>query len=164
MELIMPQLGLFFWTVVVFLSVFFILRKFAWKSILQAIDERNAGIEKNLKAAAEAEKRLAELNASNEKLLAETRAEQTRMLAEATREKNEIVERARAEANEQKARIIAEANRQVDLAKTAALAEIKNLAANLSLELAEKVLRNQLKDRNEQQTLVTNLLKDVKLN
>lgn len=160
----MPQLGLFFWTVVVFLSVFFILRKFAWKNILQAIDERNAGIEKNLKAAAEAEKRLTELNASNEKLLAETRAEQSRLLAEATREKNEIVERARAEANEQKARIIAEANRQVELAKTAALAEIKTLAANLSLELAEKVLRNQLKDRNEQQALVTELLKDVKLN
>jgi F-type H+-transporting ATPase subunit b len=164
MDLIKPELGLFFWTLVIFLALFFVLRTFAWKAILNGIESRNLHIAESLQKAAEAEARLQELTAKNEDLLQQARIEQDKILREANRQKNEIVEAARAEAGVQKDKILADARQQIQQEKNAAVEELKTFSANLALELAEKVLRKQLDSPSEQKQYVNTLLSGIRLN
>jgi F-type H+-transporting ATPase subunit b len=164
MQIVTPELGLIFWQLVIFLIVLFLLAKFAWKPILSSLKEREDSIETALRMADQAKLEMQMLKASNEKLLAEARQERDRMLQEATHMANQLIEQAKTKATEEGGRMIVQAREAIQNEKNAALAEVKNTAAQLSIDIAERILRRELTDVNSQQQLVDSYLKDVKLN
>lgn len=164
MELILPKLGLFFWTLVVFLSVFLILRKFAWKAILNAIHEREKSIEEALKAADKAREEMKNLTAENDRLLARARDEREAMLKEARGMREQIVATAKEEAARQAADMVEKARQQIQAEKMAAITELKNQVAVMSIQVAEKVLRDKLNDREAQSKVLQSALADLRLN
>ncbi|PTX22607.1 ATP synthase F0 subcomplex B subunit [Pontibacter mucosus] len=164
MELVTPGIGLIFWQTVVFLLVLFLLGKFAWKPIMNALQERESSIENALSAAEKAKLEMQALKADNEKLLAEARLERDKILKEATDAANSIVETAKQKANEEGARMIEQARESIENEKRAAITEVKNMAASLSLQIAEQILRKELSDKNAQQALAQEYIREVTLN
>ena len=164
MDLITPQLGLLFWQTVLFLLLLFILTKFAWKPIMSGLREREDSIESALRMADQAKIEMQQLKAGNEKLLADARQERDRMMQEATVMVNQFRETEKAKAVEEANRITQQAREAIQAEKNAALAEVKNTAAKLSLDIAERILRRELADPAAQTQLVDSYLKDVKLN
>lgn len=164
MQIVTPELGLIFWQLVIFLVVLFLLAKFAWKPILSSLKEREDSIETALRMADQAKLEMQLLKASNEKLLAEARQERDRMLQEATQMATQLIEQAKTKATEEGGRMIVQAREAIQNEKNAALAEVKNTAAQLSIDIAERILRRELTDTAAQQQLVDSYLKDVKLN
>ncbi|MCS7084936.1 MAG: F0F1 ATP synthase subunit B [Bacteroidia bacterium] len=164
MEIILPKFGLFFWTLVVFLTVFFLLKKFAWGPILKALHEREHNIESKLKAAAEAEARMKALTAENEKILQQAQNERAKILKEAAELKAQIVADARKEAQAEAAKELANARRAIESEKAAALAHIKQTAVQLSIEVAEKILRAELSDKSKHEQFARRLIEDIRLN
>lgn len=164
MDLVTPGIGLIFWQLITFLVVLFLLSKFAWKPIMAGLRERETSIENALSMAEKAKLEMQTLKAGNEKLLAEARAERDRILKEAADASNQMIEAAKAKANEEGDRMIATAREAVLNEKRAALAEIKNLAGNLSVEIAEQLLKRELQDASAQQQLVSDYMKEVTLN
>ncbi|MFM7016689.1 MAG: F0F1 ATP synthase subunit B [Bacteroidota bacterium] len=164
MELVKPEFGLVFWMTVSFLIVVFILRKFAWGPILSSLKERETSIEDALNAAKKAKDEVANMKAENEQLLKQARNERDMMLKEARDTKDAIVNEARAKAQTEADRMIATARETIQNEKMAAITELKNQVATLSIEIAEKVIRQQLANDDKQKALVNDLLKDVKLN
>lgn len=163
-SLVTPGIGLIFWTTVVFLLLVGILGKFAWKPILNAIKTREEGIEKALGAAESALRDMRELKSNNEKMLAEARNERDALMKEAREVKEGIIAEAKSKAQKDADRILATAREQIVNEKNAAVAELKNQVASLSIEIAEKILRSDLSTDEKQKALVTNLMKDVNLN
>jgi F-type H+-transporting ATPase subunit b len=164
MELVKPEFGLVFWMTVSFLIVVFILRKFAWGPILSSLKERETSIEDALNAAKKAKDEVANMKAENEQLLKQARNERDMMLKEARDTKDAIVNEARAKAQTEADRMITIARETIQNEKMAAITELKNQVATLSIEIAEKVIRQQLASDEKQKALVNDLLKDVKLN
>ena len=164
MDLVTPGFGLIFWQLITFLIVLFLLSKFAWKPIMAGLRERETSIENALSMAEKAKLEMQTLKAGNEKLLAEARAERDRILKEASDASNQMIEAAKTKASEEGDRMIAQAREAVQNEKRAALAEIKNLAGNLSVEIAEQLLKRELKDASAQQQLVSDYMKEVTLN
>lgn len=164
MEVIMPKLGLFVWALVIFLIVFFLLKKFAWKPILDALKAREESIENSLQEAQKARDEMSNLKAENEKILREARAEREIILKEARDMKDAIVNEARTEAKEEADRMISNAREEIMSEKMRAITEIKNQVGMLSLEVAEKLLRRELQNKDEQQKVVDQLVEDLKLN
>ena len=164
MDLITPQLGLLFWQTVLFLLLLLILTKFAWKPIMASLREREDSIESALRMADQAKIEMQQLKAGNEKLMAEARHERDRTLAEAQQMANQLIETAKTRATEEGGRMITQAREAIQTEKNAALAEVRNTAAQLSLDIAERILRRELTDAPAQQKLVEDYLKDVKLN
>jgi len=164
MDLITPQLGLLFWQTVLFLLLLFLLTKFAWKPIMAALNEREDSIESALRMADQAKIEMQALKAGNEKLLTDARLERDKMLQEGQQMANQLVETAKTRATEEGARMIVQAREAIQTEKNAALAEVKNTAAKLSLDIAERILRRELTDAPAQNKLVEDYLKDVKLN
>ena len=164
MELVKPEFGLVFWMTVSFLIVVFILRKFAWGPILSSLKERETSIEDALNAAKKAKDEVANMKAENEQLLKQARNERDMMLKEARDTKDAIVNEARAKAQSEADRMISAARESIQNEKMAAITELKNQVATLSIEIAEKVIRQQLASDDKQKALVNDLLKDVKLN
>ena len=164
MQLVTPGIGLIFWQLVTFLIVLYLLAKFAWKPIMKALHEREASIEDALSAAERAKLEIQSLKADNEKLLAEARLERDRILKEASEAGNALVESARNKANEEGARMIAQAREAIENEKRAALTEVKNMAATLSLEIAERILRKELSNPDAQQALAADYIREVTLN
>ena len=162
--LVSPDPGLFIWSTVAFLILFFLLSKFAWKPIVKALDERERSIEDALSKAEMAKAEMAKLISENEDLLKEARLERDSILKEAKEIKDQIINEAKDQAKIEGARLIEKANDEITNQKLAAMAEIKNQVSSLSLAIAEKVLRKQLEDQDKQQALVNDLLKEVKLN
>ena len=162
--LVTPELGLIFWQLVIFLIVLFLLAKFAWKPILSSLKEREDSIEGALRMADQAKLEMQELRAGNEKLLADARLERDRIIKEATTLANQLIEQAKNKANEEGGRMIVQAREAIQNEKNAALAEVKNTAAQLSIDIAERILRRELTDTDSQKELVNSYLKDVKLN
>ena len=163
MELVTPGIGLIFWQAVTFLIVLFLLTKFAWKPIMKALHEREASIENALSAAEQAKLEMQGLKAENEKLLAQARMERDKILRDATEAGNNLVERAKEKANEEGARMIAMAREAIENEKRAAIAEVKNQAAALSIEIAERILRRELSDPQAQQALAQDYVREVTL-
>jgi len=163
MELVTPGIGLIFWQAVTFLIVLFLLTKFAWKPIMKALHEREASIENALSAAEKAKLEMQGLKAENEKLLAQARMERDKILRDATEAGNNLVERAKEKANEEGARMIAMAREAIENEKRAAIAEVKNQAAALSIEIAERILRRELSDPQAQQALAQDYVREVTL-
>ena len=163
MDLITPGLGLVFWTVITFLFLLIILKKFAWKPILGAVSEREEGIKKALASAENARKEMENLNADNERILKEARAEREDMLKEARDIKNKMIDEAKSEAQMQANKMIAQAQAAIESEKKAAIAELKNQVANLSIEIAEKIVREELSNKDKQVKLVESMLGEAKL-
>jgi F-type H+-transporting ATPase subunit b len=164
MQIVTPEFGLIFWQLVIFLLVLFLLAKFAWKPILTSLKEREDSIDSALRMADEAKLEMQALKAGNEKLLAEARLERDRMMQEAQAMANQLVETAKNRATEEGSRMITQAREAIQTEKNAALAEVKNTAAQLSLDIAERILRRELADPTAQTQLVDSYLKEVKLN
>ncbi|MFZ2284219.1 MAG: F0F1 ATP synthase subunit B [Lutibacter sp.] len=157
------SLGLFFWQLILFVALVLLLKKFAWKPILNAVNDREEGILKALESAENARKEMQNLTADNERILKEARIERDAMLKEAREMKDSIISEAKGEAHAQATKVIEQAKSTIESEKHAAIAEIKNQVAELSLEIAEKVMRSELSDKNKQIKLVEDMLKEVKL-
>jgi len=162
--LLEPGIGLIFWTGLTFLMLVFILGKFAWKPILNAIKSREEGIEKSLAAAESALKDMRELKSNNEKLLADARNERDALMKEARDQKEAIISEAKTKAQKDADRILTQAREQLVSEKNAAITELKGQVATLSIEIAEKILKSELSTDEKQKALVNNLMKDVNLN
>jgi F-type H+-transporting ATPase subunit b len=164
MELVTPGLGLLFWQVVTFVVLLFVLTKFAWKPIISALKEREESIENALSAAQKAKDEMAKLTADNEKLLAEARAERDKIIREATTAANTMVNEAKERANVEADRMISQAKETINNEKKAAITEIQNQVASLSLQVAEKILRKELSADAAQNELLGKMIKEVNLN
>lgn len=164
MDLFSPSIGLIVWSSVVFLTLLFILAKFAWKPVMAAIKEREQFIDDALNKAELAKQEMARLTAQNEDLMKQARSERDEILKEAKMLKDNIVNEAKTQAQTEGAKLIEKARIEIENQKKAALAELKGQVSTLSLDIAERVLRSQLDDKAKQQDLVASLLKDVELN
>ena len=161
MSLITPDFGLFFWMTVVFLVVLFILWKYGFPVIVKMVDERKAFIDESLKKAHEANERLANIQKEGESFLQESREKQSQILLEAAQTRDAIVEKAQDKARSEGARLLDEAKAAIEQEKKAAIADIRQQVATLSVEIAEKVLRANLKDNQSQMDLIDRMLDDV---
>ena len=158
------EFGLFFWQVLIFVGLILLLKKFAWKPILDAVNDREEGIKNALLAAENAKKDMQNLKADNEKLLAEARAERDLMIKEAREIKEKMIADAKSEAQVQGEKMIDQAKASIESEKNAAMAELKNQVSSLSLEIAEKLLQDELSNKESQTKLVEKMLGDAKLN
>jgi len=163
MNLVTPEIGLVFWTTLCFAILLFILGKFAWKPILEAVKERENSIETALQRAEAAKDEMARLTNENEALLKQARVERDLILQEARKLKDQIISEAKESANTEGHRMIEMARIEINNQKAIAMADVKNQVASLSLEIAEKILNKQFEDQKKQDELVAQLLKEVKL-
>lgn len=161
MELINPDIGLIIWTTFVFIILLFLLTKFAWKPVMKALHDREKSIKDSLDAAAKAREEMEQLKAENDKILQEARAERDSLIADAQKSAKEIVEEAKNNASTEGERMIQKAKTSIEGEKKAALEEMKNLASDLSVEIAERLLRRELKDKNAQEELINEYLKEA---
>lgn len=162
MDLITPEFGLFFWQTIVFLVLIFIMAKFAWNPILGAVRNREESINNALASAEEARKEMQNLKADNEKLMQEARAERDAILKEARELKEKVIADASEEAQQKADKIVSQARENIEREKKAAMAELRNQVANLSIEIAEKVVRKELSNKEKQHQMIDEMLGDVK--
>ena len=156
-----PDLGLLFWMLLAFLVVFFVLAKFGFPAIINMVDERNKYIDESLLKAREAQERLANIQKEGESILQEARAKQAQILKEAADTRDAIVEKAQEKAHQESARIVSDAKAEIEQQKKAAIADIRKQVATLSVEIAEKVLKQNLQSDQAQMDLIDRMLDDV---
>jgi F-type H+-transporting ATPase subunit b len=164
MELLKAPLGLIFWMTLSFLVVLFLLKKFAWPVILNALKEREESIANALNSAQKAKEEMAALKADNEKLIMQARAERDQLLKEARDTRDSIVAEAKNKAQAEANKIMAQARETINNDKNTAISELKNQVASMSIEIAEKILRQELSNDDKQKTLMGSLIKDITLN
>jgi F-type H+-transporting ATPase subunit b len=163
-SVIKPDFGLLFWTTITFLILWGLLGKLAWKPIQSALKERESSIDDALKQAEKAREEMAALNAQNEALLASAREERSRILQEAKVMSDSIVRGAKDKAKAEADKIVVNARQEIDNQKKAALIEVKNTAGKLALEIAEKVIRQQLVGDPAQEAFTAKLVSEIELN
>ncbi|MFK7755506.1 MAG: F0F1 ATP synthase subunit B [Flavobacteriales bacterium] len=156
--------GLFLWQLILFVALLLLLKKYAWKPILDTVDEREKSIESALKGAEEAEKRMQALQADNEAAKREAMVERDAIMKEARDTRDDIISDAKNAASAEGAKIIAAAREEIEIQKKAAIADIKTQVASLSLDIAEKVVKQKLSGDASQKELVDTLLNETKLN
>lgn len=164
MDLLLPHLGLIVWTALAFLIVLFILKKFAWKPILNGLNERESTIANAIASAEKVKQEMAQLKSENEALLAKAREERSAMLKEAKDIKDKMIQDAKDEAKSQAAKILADANASIHHQKMAALTDIKNQVGKMVVEVSEKILRKELSDKAKQESYIKELAEEIKLN
>ncbi len=164
MDLVTPEIGLIFWTTLSFLFLVFILGKFAWKPILNALNEREEGIKNALSEADKARHEMADLQSSNEQILKEARAERDALLKDAREIKNNMISEAKEEATAQANKIVAQAKETIENEKQAAVTHLKNQVAELSIGIAQKVIKEELSNKDKQIDLIEKMLDDATLN
>lgn len=164
MGLILPDTGLVIWMSITFLIVLFILKKFAWKPILRGIHDRESSIENALKAAENAKAEVANLKAENERILADARAERDNMIREARELRESMISEAKNKAKAEGEKMLTAARESIQNEKMAAITDLKNQVAQLSIDIAEKIIARELSSENKQKELIGDLLKEVKLN
>jgi F-type H+-transporting ATPase subunit b len=164
MDLVTPGIGLIFWTTFIFFLLLILLRVFAWKPILNAIRNREASIKSALDSAEKAKEEMKKLLAKNEEILQKARLEKDSLLKEAREIKEKIINEAKEKAQQEAAKLLETARMNIRNEKTAAIAEIKSQVAILSVDIAEKILREKLNNNKEQSALISRLLDDVKIN
>jgi F-type H+-transporting ATPase subunit b len=164
MDLLIPSTGLLFWMTITFLVVFFLLWKFGFPVITGMVKERQAFIDESLKKAHEANERLANIQKEGESILQEAREKQAQILKEAAETRDAIVEQAQTKARSEGARLLDEAKAAIEQEKKAAIADIRQQVATLSVQIAEKVLKKNLKDDKAQMDLIDRMLDDVSAN
>ena len=163
-SILTPDLGLLFWMLLAFLVVFWVLAKYGFPAIVNMVDERNRFIDESLRKAHEAQERLANIEKEGESILQEARAKQAQILKEAAETRDAIVEQAQEKARAEGARLMDEAKTAIEQEKKAAIADIRKQVADLSVDIAEKVLRQNLKDDKSQMDLIDRMLDDVSAN
>ncbi|HDR51481.1 MAG TPA: ATP synthase F0 subunit B [Mariniphaga anaerophila] len=164
MELVTPNVGTIFWMIIVFGIVAFVLKKFAWRPILNALYEREESIDTALKAAEEARYEVEKLKTGNDKLIAEARREKDLILREAMNLKDGIVAEAKEKASFETQKSIENARRQIENEKAKAINEMKKQMTEISFLIAEKIIRKEMTDPKQQQKLVSELIDEIKLN
>ena len=164
MQLLTPALGLLLWTLLAFLIVFFLLKKFAWPAIIGGLAKREKTIADSLATAEKIKLEMAQMKNDNETILAQAREERSSMLKEAKETKDKMINEAKDEAKVQAAKIIADAQASIHNQKMAALTEIKNQVGSLVIEVSEKVLRKELSNKTQQEDYIKTLASEVKLN
>lgn len=164
MELVTPALGLMFWMFVTFAIIFLLLKKFAWKPILKMIKEREDSIDSAIQSAEKARQEMKELQAGNERILAEARAASDALLKDARDAKDSIIAEAKTKAKSEADRLVAQARETINNEKLAAITELKNQVATLSIDIAEKILKEQFSSDEKQKAHINNLMKEVTLN
>lgn len=163
MELLTPSLGLIFWTLLAFLIVFFLLRKFAWGPILNSLNQREKTIADSLESAQRVKAEMAQLKNENEELMAKAREERAQMLKEARETKDKIINEAKEQAKIEANKIIIDAQQAINAQKMAALTDVKNQVGRLVVEVTEKVLRKELSSKEAQETHIKSLVNEVNL-
>jgi|TARA_B110000483_G_scaffold29793_1_gene36131 F-type H+-transporting ATPase subunit b len=158
------SVGLFFWQTILFLVLVFILKKYAWKPILDSVSEREDTIRESLESAEKAKKELTELQSKNESLIIEAKIERDALLKEAREIKDKIVNDAKGEAKEEADKIVKAAYAAIEAQKSGAIAEMKSEMASLSISIAEKIIRKELSSDEQQKSLANELVADLKLN
>jgi len=164
MELVTPGIGLVFWTTLAFLLLLFVLSKYAWRPILNAVKERELNIEVALQQAEKARAEMAKLTSDNEKLLAAAKEERVQILKEAKLISEKIVEEAREKAKGEANKYLTEAKAEINTSKMAAITEVKNQVGLLAIELTEKILKRELAGKDLQEKYAAELINDIKLN
>ncbi|WP_296147171.1 F0F1 ATP synthase subunit B [uncultured Flavobacterium sp.] len=163
MQLTSPE-SLIFWTTIIFVVFFILLAKFAWKPILGAVKSREESINNALASAEAARREMQNLTADNERILQEARMERDALLKEAREMKDKMIADSKHEAQVQGERMIEQAKAAIEAEKNSAMAELKSQVSSLSLEIAEKLLKEELSNKEAQAKLVERMLGDVKLN
>lgn len=164
MELLLPKLGLLAWTLLAFLIVFFILKKFAWPAIIKGLKDRENSIADSLATAQRVKEEMAQMKSENEALLAKAREERAQLLKEARETKDRIISEAKEQAKAEAGKIVTEAQAAINAQKMAALTEVKNQVGKLVIEVSEKVLRKELANKDAQEAHIKALVDEVKLN
>ncbi len=164
MSLLTPGFGLLVWTLLAFLIVFFLLKKFAWPAIIKGLQEREQGIAEALETAEKVKAEMAQMKNENEVLLAKAREERSLLLKEAREIRDKIVSEAKDMAKAEANKIMIEAQEAINQQKMAAITDVKNQVGNLVLEVSEKVLRRELNNKAEQEAYINALASEVKLN
>lgn len=164
MELLLPGLGLLFWTLIAFGIVFFILKAFAWKPILASLKERETGIADAIASADKVKAEMAAMKNENEAMMAKAREERAVMIKEAKETSDKMVSEAKEKAKAEYDRIVADAQAAITQQKNAALTEVKNQVGTLVIEVAEKVLQRELSNKTEQEKFISQLSEVAKLN
>jgi len=164
MELITPSIGLIFWMTISFSIVLWILAKFAWKPIMKSLHDREDSIETALQSAEKAKEEMKQLQFSNEQLLKDAKEERDGLMRDAKKIKDKLIEDAKGTAKEEAARIIESAKESIQNEKMAAITDLKNQLAILSIEIAEKILKEELSKTEKQKQLINNLLDEVHFN
>lgn len=163
MELVMPGVGVLFWTCIIFLVLFFILKKWAFPVINRMLEKREEGIRSALDQAEDARRELARMKAENENLMESAKKERARLLEEAHDIRRQLELEGKRNAKAEYERIVESARRDIEQEKQAVMEEIKIQVANVSVDMAEKILQRELSDRQRQQELIEKELKDIKL-
>jgi len=155
------SIGLFFWQTLLFVALLLLLKKFAWKPILDAVNERETSIKDSLSAAEKARDDMEAVQADNKRILKEARAERDALLTEAKTASVQIVNQAKEDAKAAADKITAQAQETIQNEKIAAINELKGQVASLSIDIAEKVIQTELKDKATQEQLVSQLVKEI---
>ncbi len=161
MDLLIPDSGLLFWMTLVFIIVFLILWKFGFPSIISMVTERKAFIDESLKKAHEANEKLANIQKEGESILQEAREKQAAILREAAETRDAIIEKAQDKAREEGARLLSDAKAQIETEKQNAIRDIRTQVAELSVSVAEKILREKLSGEKAQMDMINRLLDEV---
>ena len=164
MELLSPHLGLILWTLLAFLIVLFILGKYAWKPILNSLNEREKNISDSILSAENMRKEMEKMHSENEALLAKAREERSQMMREAKEMKDKIIQDAKEQARNETNKIVADAQSVINQQKMAAIVDLKNQVGNLVLEVSEKVLCRELSNKEEQEKYIQQLAQNIELN
>lgn len=164
MELLLPGLGLLFWTLIAFLVVFFLLKAFAWKPILASLKERETGIADAIASADKVKSEMAALKNENEALMTKAREERAVMIKEAKETADKMIADAKDKAKSEYDRIVSDAQTAILQQKNAALTDVKNQVSSLVIEVAEKVLSRELSNKADQENYIKQLTEGAKLN
>src|SRR6188474_2448179 len=163
MQLLTPDLGLLIWTLLAFLIVFFILKKFAWPAIIKGLSDREENIAKAIASAEKVKLEMAQIKNENEAFLVKAREERESLLKEAKIIKDKMISEAKEDAKTQAAKIVAEAQVTINNQKMAAITDLKNQVGKLVIEVSEKVLRRELSNKQAQEDLIKDMVNEVKL-
>jgi len=164
MNLITPDFGLFFWMTISFLILVFILKRFAWKPILNMLQKREKSIDEAIRAAEIARQDMEKLKFNNEQLMRQAKTERDEILKEARNIRESIIDEAKIKANEEANRIIQSAKESIHYEKMAAMTELKNQLATLSIEIAEQILKEELKNSEKHNKMIKQMLENVTFN
>ena len=164
MDLITPDIGLAFWTLLVFMLLLFILTKFVWKPVLGAVNAREKNISESLELAVKTKAEMAALHAQNENLLKEARAQRDEIVRDAKETAGKMVEDAKTVSKVEAEKIIVSARQAIEAEKASAIAEIRSQVADLSVQIAEKIIRKELSSEDKQKSLASDLAQEINLN
>jgi F-type H+-transporting ATPase subunit b len=161
---LIPHVGTIIWTTIIFLIVYFVLSKFAWKPLLKALEERETNIDEALKSADEAKRKLTHLEKEQQQIVHAAKQEKESLIKEGILQRDKILAEAKEKALQQTEKMIDDAHRRIVMEREAAMVEMKNQIALLSVEIATKVVKAEMEDRKRHEKLVEELIKEIELN